>query len=808
MINNKKLSWINRWSLRSLLLSIFLLGSYLILNTEKGLEATILFVKEFLPGQLKISSIHGRLIGPIQLKELYYKNNKVNLYLSKAEFDWQCKDLFQGKLNLGPVFIDKLTYLVKQKASQKKLSTYQQKTYRFPKIFRYLKFNSVDIHQIEIQSEDINFLVRGSIHQQWNINWQVDIKNLNKFIPVLQGKLALRGKINGAMAYPKFDIIAKKSNLLWKNYQFKQIQTAINIDSKNKKWFFKLAAAKLINKTFTFEPIQLNLSGSLSPFSLEGNLSKFKLNKLTELEQSSIIIFPITKISSHLSNQGLETSLQTSQGTKNQLSIYLLLPKYQAHLLPTLQQALYATIDLNLNDLNFLTQLFPDLKNPKGMFNAQIKITGSFNKPLVNLSLNLQQASTVIPDLGLNLKNITYKIHTDKNNLIGKGQIYSGNGFLKFHTTTDLLNKNLSTLIDIQGKDITIIDNLEYQILATPKLKILADMHQIQTNGTILFPKANIKINPKNNNLAELSDDVVFIEAKKNSINLSALTFKNDIKIETGDDIRLQYQGLNAQLKGALTIKQDFDHPALAVGQFKLLSGEYNYYGQRLTLKPNSSLNFANTPLNDPIINITASRNVLILPISTSDTSADTQSKLGSSNFIQSSLFSPQTIPIQLEIGLQVRGSLHDPHILLFANPSNIIRSQLDLLSYLITGQASTQLSAASTQLLLNAATNLGSEKNNIGQLISKVQKKLGLDQLTVGSKPIFDPTTNSLQQNTSLIVGKNLSPKLNISYSLGLLNQISILEINYLLNKNFSLQTTSSNLANSLDLLYKLEKH
>ena len=154
-----------------------------------------------------------------------------------------------------------------------------------------------------------------------------------------------------------------------------------------------------------------------------------------------------------------------------------------------------------------------------------------------------------------------------------------------------------------------------------------------------------------------------------------------------------------------------------------------------------------------------------------------------------------------------MRGTLQNPYIILFANPSNIIKSQLDMLSYLITGQASNQLSAATTQLLLTAASNLGNEKSNIGQIISKIQQKMGLDQLTIGSKPIFNPTTNSLQQNTSLIVGKNISPKLNISYSLGLLDQISILNINYILNKNFSLQTTSSNFANGLDLIYKLEK-
>lgn len=799
MINNKKLVWI-KLLLRSLLIGVFLLSGYGVLNTERGLEVAVLLGKEFLPGQLKINTIHGRLLGPIQLKKLYYQNNTINLTISEAQLDWHWSDLLQGKLNLGSIFIDKLNLFLKQKASQKK-------TFQIPKIFHFLKFDTVVIHEMHIQADNIRLELQGSIQQQWHINWQLTIKELTNFIPNLQGKVALQGTINGIFQHPEFNIIFEKTNLAWKEWQSKQIQATLNIDTKYKKWLFNLATTQLNNTSFKLASLQLKLSGSLSPFSFQGNLPEFKLSRLVKDGQFADIIIPNSQINSDISKYGLEISLQTLKGNKNQLFAYLLLPNYQARSWLRSAQPIQANIDLGLKDLIFLTQLIPDLKNTKGFFDTQIKITGTFNKPLFNLNLNLQQASADIPVLGLNLKNINYQMHTDKNNLIGIGQVHSGNGSLQFHTTTDLFKKNLSTLINLQGKDITIIHNPEYQITATPKLKILANRQQIETDGTVLFPKASIKINPKNNNLIELSNDVVFVGDKKKSVTLPFI-FKNDIKIETGDDIQLQYQGLNTKLKGSLTIKQDSDHPILATGELKLFPGEYSYYGQSLKLKPNSSLNFANTPINNPIINITASRNILILPVSDSDTSSDTQSKLGSNSFIQSALFSSQSIPTQLEIGLHVRGTLHDPHIILFANPSNIIESQLDLLSYLIIGQASNQLSAASTQLLLNAATNLGSEKNNMGQLISKIQQKIGLDQLTIGAKPIFDPTTNSLQQNTSLIVGKNLSPKLNISYSLGLLDQISILEINYLLNHNFSLQTTSSNFANGLDLLYKVEKH
>lgn len=807
MINNKKLFWI-KLLLKSLLISVFLLSTYIVLDTKKGLETVVLIGKQFLPGQLKISVIHGRLLGPIQLKGLTYQNNNINLTITEARFEGYWRDLIlHGKLNLGPIFIDNLNLFIKRECIQKKSTPSRQKTFQITKIFHFLKFDSVVIHQMNIKLDNLNLELQGSIQQQWHMHWQLNINELTNSIPNLKGKVILYGTINGIFQQPEFNIIFEKTNLKWKEWQFEQVQAAFNIDTKNKKWLFNLATTQLSNTSFKLTPIQLKLTGSLSPFSLQGNLSEFKLSRLVQTEQFPKIIIPNTQINSFVSKSGLETSLQTFKGNKNQLIAYLSLPHYQARswLKPT--QPIVANIDLNLKDLNFLTQLFPDIKNNKGTFYTQLKISGLLNKPVFHLSLNLQQASLDIPVLGLNLKNINCQLHTYNNNLIGSGQVQSGNGSLELHTTTDLLKQNLPTLIDLQGKNITILNNPEYQITATPTLKIHANIQQIETDGYILFPKARIKINPKNNNLIDLSHDVAFEGGKKPTLSLPFI-LKNSIKIEAGDDIQFQYRGLNTKLKGTLTINQDSDHPILATGQLKLFPGEYSYYGQSLNLKSNSSLNFANTPINNPIVNITASRNILTLPVSIPDASTEVKSKLGSNNFIQSAMFSSQFTPTQLEVGLHVRGTLQNPKIILFADPSNIIKSQLDMLSYLITGQPSTQLSVASTQLLLNAATNLGSEKSNIGQLISKVQQEIGLDQLTIGSKPIFNPTTNSLQQNTSLIVGKNLSPKLNVSYSLGLLDQISILEINYLLNKNFSLQTTSSNFANGLDLLYKLEKN
>ena len=807
-MSHKKRSWV-RWSVKSFIACALLLGSYLFLNSEKSLEIAVQLGKAFLPGDLKIAALHGCLLGPIQIKELHYTDTDTQLSISLAQFDWHWSSLLQGQLNLNPLYIDKLKLFIKENKQKKTES--KQKAILLRKILKHLKFNSVDIQQINIRTDTVNFILQGSLHQQWQLNWQLNIAKIADFIPNLRGKLALQGKISGAQGYPEFYVTSQKTNLKWQDWQLKQIQTVLDIDTaKNKKWLFDVKITQLNNKTLILTPLQLKLSGYLVPFSLQGSLSDLKLYRIAEPTSTASVLIPKTQINTHLSKYGLETTLLAKQENKNQLLVHLLLPGYRAtNALITPKQLINAQIHLSLTNLNLLSKFIPDLKNPQGLFDTHVNLVGPLSLPKINLSFNLQQASTKIPRLGLNLTHINIQLHTDKKNtLIGIGHLNSGKGSLSLHTKTQLAQKNFSTLIDLQGKNISIIHTPEYKITASPQLKIEADTQQIKAQGLIIVPKASIKINTKNTNLVGLNEDIKFVGDMKKSTSFPFI-FKNDIKIECGDDVQFQYQGLKSKLRGSLAIKQAPDHPILATGQLKLSQGEYNYYGQSLKLQPNSLLDFANTPINDPKLNIIASRKIRILPqLSAPSTSAQIESKLGAANFIQSALQDSQPTPVQLDIGLHLRGSLQNPTVVLFANPSNIINSQLDMLSYLITGQASKQLSTASTQLLLHAVTHLSGGKSNISQFINKAQQKIGLDQLTIGAKPIFDPTTNSLQQNTSLIIGKNLSPKLNVTYSLGLLNAINILEINYLLNKNFSLQSTNSNFSNGIDLLYRLEKY
>ena len=686
--NFPKLRWI---IIRSIIVFFFISMIYLFFNTQKGLEISIALARQWVPGNLKIAQLSGCLLGPIHIKDLQYKNPDVALSISSAQFDWHWSDLMQGHFTVDPLTIAKLSLSIKETDITQSPN---QKRFKLPWILNYIKLNSVDIKELLIHYGN-NFLkLNGSLHQQWNFDWQLTIPKLKKFIPESNGKLNLQGKIQGNRIDPKLYFLFSKTNLSWQDWQLNQAQGELHLDStKNKKWSFKLKANQLKNKTLSLSPIRINLTGNLQPFSLQGSLSDFK---------------------------------------------------------------------------------------------SKIK-------------------SVQIPILGLHLKNINLTFNKDKNVLQGYGQIDSGKGSLTFKSKTQLKQCNFPSVIDLQGDNLTISHTPEYNIIASPKLQIQADTQQVEITGLIYFPKARIKIKETNENLVELSNDVVFVNHSNPAIALP-FNYKSNIKLQLGNDIRFRYKSLRTKVSGTLNVTQSTNHPILATGELILTEGEYSYYGQQLKLQPHSLLNFANSPLNNPNLDVIASKSVWVLPNINNENTNILNSNLGSPNFISSVLQTTQPIPVTVTVGIHLKGYLANPNITLYADPSSTINSQLEILSYLVTGQPSSQLSIGSLQLLLNATTQVGGKKTGAGHFINTAQKKLGIDKLTIGANPIFNPITNKLEQNTSLIIGKNFSPQLKVFYSLGLLEPINILQINYLLNKNFSLQTTNSNFANGIDLLYKLE--
>ncbi|MFN7096008.1 MAG: translocation/assembly module TamB domain-containing protein, partial [Gammaproteobacteria bacterium] len=156
-------------------------------------------------------------------------------------------------------------------------------------------------------------------------------------------------------------------------------------------------------------------------------------------------------------------------------------------------------------------------------------------------------------------------------------------------------------------------------------------------------------------------------------------------------------------------------------------------------------------------------------------------------------------------VGVSVTGTLSEPSSKLFSEPAGL--SQADILSYLIVGRPASQATQQDSASLLSALSLLKLGGGANGQLKNQFSSALGLSQFSIGQEQEYDKQQNSVVENTSLLLGKVLSPNLLINYSLGLIEPINTLKVVYKITKNLSLQSEHSTNANGVDLVYTYER-
>ena len=94
-----------------------------------------------------------------------------------------------------------------------------------------------------------------------------------------------------------------------------------------------------------------------------------------------------------------------------------------------------------------------------------------------------------------------------------------------------------------------------------------------------------------------------------------------------------------------------------------------------------------------------------------------------------------------------------------------------------------------------------------LSNITEKLENKLGLSELNVGSVQSFNPITKKIESNTAFIVGKQITNKLSIHYSVGVFDPVSILNLRYQLDNHWAVQSETSTIDNGADLVYIFER-
>jgi translocation and assembly module TamB len=133
------------------------------------------------------------------------------------------------------------------------------------------------------------------------------------------------------------------------------------------------------------------------------------------------------------------------------------------------------------------------------------------------------------------------------------------------------------------------------------------------------------------------------------------------------------------------------------------------------------------------------------------------------------------------------------------------IRSQLfstptlpdgDIIAVMLTGRPLAEVGSQDSNALVGAITTLGI---NQGQnLTNQIRNQLGLDTLAI--------TSTGDVANSSLTLGKYLTPRIFIQYGIGLFETESTLAVDYTLSERVKLEAKSGS-TQSLDITYTVER-
>jgi len=194
----------------------------------------------------------------------------------------------------------------------------------------------------------------------------------------------------------------------------------------------------------------------------------------------------------------------------------------------------------------------------------------------------------------------------------------------------------------------------------------------------------------------------------------------------------------------------------LAYGELNIPGGTYEAYNQTLTTK-NGRLLFFGNPAN-PVLDIRAFRET------------------------------PNA-----EVGLMLSGPVSKIQGELYSTPA---LPENEILALLVTGKSFNNVGAQDSDALLSTIANFGIDK---GQgLTGAVSDKLGLDSVSVKG--------GSTYRESTLGLGKYITPNLLMHYEVGLFDRQFVLSIDYSLTEHLKLEVESG-ISQSVDISYTLEQ-
>ncbi len=438
----------------------------------------------------------------------------------------------------------------------------------------------------------------------------------------------------------------------------------------------------------------------------------------------------------------------------------LSLPQYNALGAPLQQQTVGGHVVASFANLKLAEAFVSDLENTKGTLTADLTLGGTVATPRATGAVELNGAEVDVPKFGLQLRKIELAARSQGDKALQiQGSAQSGGGNVTIAGDVPLDQRPAK--ITIEGRRFVVSNSKEARVIVNPHLQITAQYPKVDVTGDVEVPEAAINQQKGRRAAVKASQDVVVIppsEEQTAAANRQALELNARVRVILGEKVTVAASGFTGKLTGSLLIIEQPAKPPVAVGELVVVDGVYKSYGQDLTLDRGRVI-FAGGPLENPGLDMRAYRKAADGTIA----------------------------------GLIIKGTLRNPQTTIYSDPP---MNESDALAYVLLGHPLGQSNPQEGDMVANAANSLGLKGGNL--LAKKIAARFGLEEARIES-------TGGLKE-ASLVVGKYLSPRLYVTYGIGLFEPISTFRIRYILGRTWSLQAEQGT-GTSADFLYEIER-
>ena len=411
-------------------------------------------------------------------------------------------------------------------------------------------------------------------------------------------------------------------------------------------------------------------------------------------------------------------------------------------------------LQMATGELGFLTLYFPAVDRASGHFDANITLEGTLRTPSASGVVKLSGAELDLYQLNLALRALEMEARIVSNKLEFSSTARAGVGTLASSGEIEWRDNLPYGEIRVKGEDLRVIDVPEARIDASPDLNFRIAGREILAKGEVRIPLARIQPADLTNAVLPSADERLVGPTEK--VEKDPFHVTSEITMTLGEKVSIDTYGLVGFITGSITERSLPGEPTRATGELQVKDGTYTALARKLDIE-RGRLIFSGGLLADPAVDIRAIKE----------------------------------FP-DVKAGVNVRGSLREPRLTFFSEPTI---PQAQIVSLLLAGG-----SLQSVQESGRAGTP-GASQEVAGQaaaiLAAQLGGKIGIPDISVES---------TLSNETSLVLGKYLSPRLYVSYGVSLTESINTIKMRYTINDRWTIKTEAGQ-EQAADLVYTIEK-